>query len=153
MKKLSIFFTILFSMILIACGEGVNEDLSHETVTCEDVSGKWDVAEVVNPTTCDKETETNFDTYTIAQDDCDITVTATIGIFTGKVNANQISWKGSYPVEEGGRMVITVDLVASGDVINGSASWTLFDEDEDETCSGVTSISGVRQKSPLDEVL
>lgn len=107
--------------------------------TCTNVAGTWSTTEVVNGTDCGEGTYTEYGTYTVTQNGCNISVTDNSGTYSGTVNGNQISWTGSWP-EDGGTTTANISLTISGDSLSGSASWTW--SDGTDSCSGTTQISG-----------
>ncbi len=125
-------------MTIVATGGGGGAT----PTTCTNVAGTWSTTEVVDGTACGSGIHTEYITYTVTQDGCNITVVpSTDGSFSGTVNGNQISWTVSFP-KDGGTTTANVSFTISGDNVTGSASWTW--SDGTDTCSGTTQISGTR---------
>ena len=133
---------IALGLITIVGSNGDGDGVTAPSGTCVDVAGYWSTTEVVDNRDCDGNIYTEYNTYTVTQDGCNITVVpSTGGTFSGTVNGNQVSWTGSYPAG-GGTETLTVSLTFSGDTFTGSASWTYTEGTY--TCSGTTQITGTR---------
>lgn len=107
----------------------------------EMVSGVWTITETVNAVACGEGTYQDTYTITVTQDGSDIAVSTPVGLFEGKIDGNQLQWEGSYP-EDGGIVTIDLTLTVNGNSLSGSSTWTW--SDGSFSCSGTTSVSGVR---------
>ena len=134
---------------VVWCGyDGSDEEifLAGPDLTCEPVSGIWNVTLVTDETDCGgRPDETGTDTYTITQDGCSVEVADSRGTYTGIIDGNKITWAGSFPEDEGRTTILNLSLTLSGDNIAGSSLWTWISDDTTETCSGTTQISGTRE--------
>ena len=110
--------------------------------TCVDVSGTWSTTEVVDDTGCGGPIYTEYNTYTVTQNGCNITVMPSDGgSFSGTVSGSQINWSGTWQ-EGGGTVTATISLTISGNSLSGSSSWTW--QEDGYSCSGTTQITGSR---------
>lgn len=134
---------VVFLVAVISCGGGGDGD-GGGGGTCEEVAGTWDMTEVVDATDCGDGTYTENITYTVTQNGCNITVVPSSNpslSFSGSVNNDRISWKGSWP-EDGGTVTATIDITINGNSLSGSATWSWTDGSD--SCSGTTQLSGTR---------
>jgi len=154
-----IFIVVVTGFIGIGCdssedGGGTANQIPAEATW---VAGTWETTqEVTNRCFDPPEQRTDFETYEIAQDGNDITVTNQGNTYYGTVDGDQVSWSGSFQ-ENGGTITINslnLTLTGMGNTFNGTASWTWTDGDT--TCSGTTQIAGdrtVRLPEPEPESL
>jgi hypothetical protein len=130
-------------MAIVGTGGGGGGD--GGTGECVDVSGTWSTTEVVDDTGCGGIIYTEYNTYTVTQNGCNITVIPSDGgSFSGTVSGNQINWSGSWQ-EGGGTVTANISLTISGDSLSGSSSWTWSDG---YSCPGTTQITGTRYSAP-----
>lgn len=136
---------VIFLVIAICCGGGGDGDSDNDSDgTCTNAAGTWKMSERVDATDCGEGTYNEDITYTVTQSGCNITVVPSTNPslrFSGSINGNQISWRGSWP-EEGGTTTATISATINGDNISGSASWSWTDGTD--SCNGTTQITGTR---------
>lgn len=145
-RSLFLMGVAMFLFTAISCGGGGDGGGNNDD-TCVDVAGKWEMTEVVDATNCGEGTYTEYTTYTVTQNGCNITVVPGSNTdlrFNGTVKGNHISWTGSWP-EEGGTTTAKINVTINADSISGSASWSWTDGTE--RCSGTTQLTGTRTTS------
>ena len=157
MKKASKF--LMFVLLLLSaaifitnCGGGGGDKESSTPApaptTCANVAGTWNTVEQVDGTACGEGNFTENNTYNVAQNGCNLTVTDGSGnTFTGSINGNSGTWSGSFP-EDGGTTTInslSLTVSADGNSFSGSSSWTWVGTNS--SCSGTTNSTGTKAPS------
>ncbi|RLA96946.1 MAG: hypothetical protein DRG83_16685 [Deltaproteobacteria bacterium] len=133
--SLSVAALMLFIVVLMGTGSVYSQ-------SCSNVAGTWYVDAYVDATNCGEGIYYDTGVYYVTQNGCNISVEAEEGTFYGTVTGNTMTWTGSYP-SEGGTVTSTITLVATGDYLTGSESWTW--SGFGERCSGTSDIEGWRE--------
>ncbi|HEY9051351.1 MAG TPA: fibronectin type III domain-containing protein [Gammaproteobacteria bacterium] len=118
---------------MTACGGGGG---SGTITPIADVTGDWTITESGTSNCPGEETYYNVYTITVSQSDNTLTVSTPVGIFTGSINGDSISWTGSF-AEDGGVTTITsmsLTVSSDGNSLSGTSSWSWTDGDS--SCSG-----------------
>jgi hypothetical protein len=132
-RRLALIF--LFISLLAGCSNDSSD--GNDRTSCYSVEGTWETVE--HAVGCGNDVTENK-TYTITQDECQLTVDIDGDTFYGSIDDDRITWQGSYSDEDGATTITSMSLTVSGDTISGSSTWQWTD-DVDE-CSGSTTITG-----------
>jgi hypothetical protein len=126
----------------VECEDGTdcNPDAAVQGI-CDDISGTWEITEVIDSTLCGIPQYSRILTIPTTQNGCEVTIHSFSGIKTDTLKNNSITWTGSYP-ENGGTVTGTYNLTVDGDTLEGSSTWTMTDGVL--TCSGTSQLTGTR---------
>jgi len=141
-------FITLLSIILAACGGGGSGNGAGGGIEpIGDLKGIWSVSEEIDNRSCTNSANLEYDNYSLSvasSVDNSVTVSDNKGTYTGALNGNILSWKGSYP-NDGGivQALVNLTITSSCNSLAGSASWSW--SDGVTSCSGTTKISASRE--------
>lgn len=136
-------FTVLLSITSLILS------VATKVYSCEDISGEWNISETVFAESCVEQTSAVYDTYTIIQDGCDITVSDDNGLHEGSVVGTKANWNASYSNVKGDTVAeYRVDISANR--LKGSAFWSR--SNAGVVCSGSSSLSAAKALLPPPEI-
>lgn len=131
------------AMVLVGCGGGGGGSSTPACTTCSNVAGTWSTTETVHASSCGGGTTTEYNTYTVSQNVCALTVTTSGLTFSGQICGNAISWSGSYPENGGTTAITSSSYTLSGNTFTGTANWTWTGTSS--SCSGYTDVTATKQ--------
>lgn len=140
---------LILGVTLSACGGSGGGGDSDTEAPIADVSGTWDITETMGSNDCGElPGETDNYEVTVTMNGNDVTVVTPVGTFTGTLDGDQLEWTGSYPEDGGTTTITSMDLTVSsnGSSLSGTTRWRWTDGNT--SCSGRTSVVGVRTSAP-----